>query len=44
MEQIEHCLSFYLGKAYQRVTQSARQRLGVYGCTVCSAQSALGAG
>ena len=33
MEQIEHCLSFYLGKAYQRVTQSARQRLDAYGVT-----------
>src|SRR5215467_16011870 len=33
MEQIEHCLSFYLGKAYQRVTQSAKQRLGAYGVT-----------
>src|SRR5258708_37397170 len=33
MEQIEDCLSFYLGKAYQRVTQSAKQRLGSYGLT-----------
>ena len=33
MEQIENCLSFYLGKAYQRVTQSAKQRLGAYGVT-----------
>ena len=30
MEQIEDCLSFYLGKAYQRVTQSAKQRLAPY--------------
>ena len=40
MEQIENCLSFYLGKAYQRVTQSAKQRLGAYGVTpvtVCCA-------
>jgi DNA-binding MarR family transcriptional regulator len=33
MEQIENCLSFYLGKAYQRVTQSAKQRLSTYGVT-----------
>lgn len=33
MEQIEECLSFYLGKAYQRVTQSAKQRLAPYGVT-----------
>lgn len=33
MERIEDCLSFYLGKAYQRVTQSAKQRLAVYGVT-----------
>jgi DNA-binding MarR family transcriptional regulator len=33
MEQIEDCLSFYLGKAYQRVTQSAKQRLAPYGVT-----------
>ena len=33
MDQIEDCLSFYLGKAYQRVTQSARQRLAPYGVT-----------
>jgi DNA-binding MarR family transcriptional regulator len=33
MEQIEDCLSFYLGKAYQRVTQSAKQRLATYGVT-----------
>ena len=33
MDQIEDCLSFYLGKAYQRVTQSAKQRLAAYGVT-----------
>src|ERR1051326_8577829 len=33
MEQIEDCLSFYLGKAYQRVTQAAKQRLAPYGVT-----------
>ncbi|BCL80012.1 MarR family transcriptional regulator [Ktedonobacteria bacterium brp13] len=33
MEQVEDCLSFYLGKAYQRVTQSAKQRLAPYGVT-----------
>lgn len=33
MDQIEDCLSFYLGKAYQRVTQSAKQRLASYGVT-----------
>jgi len=33
MEHIEDCLSFYLGKAYQRVTQSAKQRLGPHGVT-----------
>ncbi len=33
MDRIEDCLSFYLGKAYQRVTQSARQRLAAYGVT-----------
>jgi DNA-binding MarR family transcriptional regulator len=33
MEQVEDCLSFYLGKAYQRVTQSAKQRLSPYGVT-----------
>jgi DNA-binding MarR family transcriptional regulator len=33
MEQIEDCLSFYLGKAYQRVTQVAKQRLAPYGVT-----------
>jgi DNA-binding MarR family transcriptional regulator len=33
MEHIEDCLSFYLGKAYQRVTQSAKQRLAPYGVT-----------
>ena len=33
MDHIEDCLSFNLGKAYQRVTQSARQRLAPYGVT-----------
>lgn len=33
MDQIEDCFSFYLGKAYQRVTQSAKQRLAPYGVT-----------
>ena len=33
MDRIEDCLSFYLGKAYQRVTQSAKQRLAPYGIT-----------
>lgn len=33
MDQIEDCLSFYLGKAYQRVTQLAKQRLAPYGVT-----------
>lgn len=33
MEQIEDCLSFYLGKAYQRVTQAAKKRLAPYGVT-----------
>lgn len=33
MNKIEDCLSFYLGKAYQRVTQSAKQRLAAYGVT-----------
>ncbi len=33
MDRIEDCLSFYLGKAYQRVTQSAKQRLAPYGVT-----------
>lgn len=33
MEHIEDCLSFYLGKAYQRVTQSAKQRVAPYGVT-----------
>lgn len=33
MDRIEDCLSFYLSKAYQRVTQSAKQRLAVYGVT-----------
>lgn len=33
MEHIEDCLSFYLSKAYQRVTQTAKQRLAPYGVT-----------
>ena len=33
MEKIEDCLSFYLGKAYQRVTQAAKQRLAAHGIT-----------
>ncbi|GCF07804.1 MarR family winged helix-turn-helix transcriptional regulator [Dictyobacter arantiisoli] len=33
MDKIEDCLSFYLGKAYQRVTQSAKLRLVPYGIT-----------
>ena len=33
MDRIEDCLSFYLGKAYQRVTQSAKLRLSAYGVT-----------
>ncbi|MBV9228483.1 MAG: MarR family transcriptional regulator [Chloroflexi bacterium] len=33
MNHIEDCLSFYLGKAYQRVTQSAKQRLAPYDVT-----------
>lgn len=33
MERIEDCLNFYLGKAYQRVTQAAKQRLAPYGVT-----------
>jgi DNA-binding MarR family transcriptional regulator len=33
MEHIEDCLSFFLGKAYQRVTQAAKQRLAPYGVT-----------
>jgi DNA-binding MarR family transcriptional regulator len=33
MERVEDCLSFYLGKAYQRVTQAAKQRLAPYGVT-----------
>lgn len=33
MEHIEDCLSFYLGKAYQRVTSAAKQRLAPYGVT-----------
>lgn len=33
MEHIEDCISFYLGKAYQRVAQSAKERLAPYGVT-----------
>lgn len=33
VDQIEDCLSFYLGKAYQRVAQSAKERLAPYGVT-----------
>ena len=33
MDQIEDCISFALGKASQRVTQLARQRLASYGVT-----------
>lgn len=33
MKRIEDCISFYLGKAYQRVAQSAKQRLAPYGVT-----------
>jgi DNA-binding MarR family transcriptional regulator len=33
MEHIEDCLSFYLGRAYQRVTQSAKQQLALYRVT-----------
>ncbi len=33
MEHIEDCLSFYLSKAYQRVTQVVKQRLAPYGVT-----------
>jgi DNA-binding MarR family transcriptional regulator len=33
MEHIEDCLSFYLGKASQRVTSVAKQRLAPYGVT-----------
>lgn len=33
MEHIEDCLSFYLSKAYQRVTQTVKQRLAPYGVT-----------
>lgn len=33
MEHIEDCLSFYLNKAYQRVTQTVKQRLAPYGVT-----------
>ena len=30
MEHIEDYLSFYLGEAYQQVTQSAKQQLALY--------------
>jgi DNA-binding MarR family transcriptional regulator len=33
MERIEDCISFLLGKAYQQVTQDARQRLAPYDVT-----------
>jgi len=33
MERIEDCLSFLLGKAYQQVTQDAKQRLAPHGVT-----------
>ena len=33
MDRIEACLSFLLGKAYQQVTQDAKQRLAPYGVT-----------
>src|SRR5579871_6148886 len=33
MKRIEGCISFLLGKAYQVVTQDARQRLVPYGVT-----------
>jgi len=33
MEHIEDCLSLYLSKAYQRVTQTVKQRLAPYGVT-----------
>lgn len=33
MERIEECLSFLLGKAYQRVNQDAKRRLAPYGVT-----------
>src|SRR5690348_8011705 len=33
MERIEECISFLLGKAYQQVTQDAKQRLAPYGVT-----------
>ena len=33
MEHIEDCLSFYLSKAYQKVTQTVKQRLAPYGVT-----------
>ncbi len=33
MEHIEDCLSFYLSKAYQKVTQTVKQRLAPYSVT-----------
>ena len=33
MDRIEDCLSFYLGKAYQRVVSTTKQRLTPYGVT-----------
>ncbi|HXT36268.1 MAG TPA: MarR family transcriptional regulator [Chloroflexota bacterium] len=33
MDQIEECISFLLGKAYQQVNQVARKRLAPYGIT-----------
>ena len=33
MERIEACVSFLLGKAYQQVTQDAKQRLAPFGVT-----------
>ena len=47
MDQIEDCLSFYLGKAYQRVTQSAKATPGSVWChprAVRAAQGPLGTG
>jgi DNA-binding MarR family transcriptional regulator len=33
MNQLEDCISFLLGKAYQQVSQAARQQLAPYGVT-----------
>jgi DNA-binding MarR family transcriptional regulator len=33
MEQIEACISFLLGKAYQHITATTKQRLAAYGVT-----------